>query len=180
VSTLITNEPSSVESPQGRRVLVAVVTGDAGQRIQAWREEHDPIQAQRLPPHATLCYWVPQIAMGTLERQVLHAFSEPVSVRLGRVGEFDNGEHTFYVHVQDTAPLDEARRRLHDGTHCPLPPLKEWTWHITCVRDSRERDLDVLRQAADRLECPSVWQIDTVACLELRGNRYQPLATWRV
>ena len=55
------NAPSSVASPQGRRVLVAVVTGDPGERIQQWREKHDPDQAHRLPPHTTLCYAVMEL-----------------------------------------------------------------------------------------------------------------------
>ena len=52
-------EPSS--SAQGRRVLVAVVTGVIGERVQAWRDEHDPGQARRIPPHSTLAYWPPTV-----------------------------------------------------------------------------------------------------------------------
>ena len=107
--------PSEV-SPPGRRVLVAVVTGEVGARIQAWRERHDPEQAARLPPHTTLCYWAPVVEPELLERQVRHAFDRPVAVRLGSVHEFDNQDHTFYVEVLDTADLDAARARLYDGT----------------------------------------------------------------
>lgn len=173
------NQPASEASPQGRRVLVAVVTGPPGQQIQRWRETHDPQQARRLPPHVTLCYWAPADG-ATLERQVRHAFANPVTVRLGGVRQFDNGEHTFYVEVLDTAPLDDARRRLYDGTHSTLPPLKQWTWHVTCVRNANGRDPDHLRRAAADLRLNTAWSIDTVAYLELRGDIYEPIATWKV
>lgn len=171
-------EPST--SSQGRRVLVAVVTGEAGARIQAWRARHDAVQARRLPPHATLCYWAQDAEPEQLERQVRHAFAEPVAVHLGAVREFDNGEHTFYVEMGDTDRLDAARRRLYDGAHCLLPPLREWTWHVTCVRDSRGRDRDALRRAAADLARDSSWTVDTIALLELRDGVYEPVATWRV
>jgi 2'-5' RNA ligase len=175
---VVENQSSSEASPPGRRVLVAIVTGDVGDRIQQWRQVHDPKQARRLPPHVTLCYWAPQDGLNALEQQVRHAFADPVTVRLGAVKEFDNKEHTFYVEVCDAAPLNTARLRLYDGTHRDLPPLREWTWHVTCVRDSRNRDLDELRRAAAGLYLDTTWRIDTVACLELRGERYEPVATW--
>ncbi len=95
------------ESAQGRRVLVAVVTGEVGKQIQAWRERHDPKQARRLPPHATLCYWLPDVEMDVLDKQVRHAFPGPV--RLGSVREFDNVDRTFFVDVSETEVLDSAR-----------------------------------------------------------------------
>lgn len=174
------NGPSSAESPQGRRVLVAVVTGEPGERIQAWREMHDAIQARRLPPHTTLCYWVDKIDVDALGAQVRHAFAEPVTVRLGSVHEFDNDQHTFYVEVSDTGTLDTVRQRLYDGTHVQLIGLKEWTWHITCVRDSRDRDLDRLREHAKELVIDAAWPVSEIACLELRGDRYEPVASWQV
>jgi 2'-5' RNA ligase len=174
------NQPSGDASPQGRRVLVTVVTSNAGDRIQQWRQTHDPQQARRLPPHVTLCYWAPKDGLDSLEQQVRHAFTDPVAVHLGAVKEFDNKEHTFYVEVGDTAPLDAARLRLYDRVHCDLPPLREWTWHVTCVRDSRHRDLDELHRAAATLCLDTEWRIDTVACLELRGDVYEPVATWTV
>jgi 2'-5' RNA ligase len=178
--TDIENQPSSQPSPQGRRVLVAVVTGEAGRRIQAWREVHDPAQARRLPPHVTLCYWAPPDGVEVLGEQVLHAFAEPVTVRLGAMREFDDEEQTFYVEVLDTEPLDAARRRLYDGRHAQLPPLREWTWHVTCVRDARDRDAAALRRAAAELCVDGDWAIDTIACLELRSDRYEAVATWEV
>lgn len=172
--------PEASPSPPGRRVLVAVVTGEAGARIQAWREQQDPVQARRLPPHATLCYWAQDADPEQLERQVRHAFAGSVAVQLGAVREFDNGEHTFYVEVGDTDQLDAARRRLYDGTHCPLPSLREWTWHVTCVRDSRGRDRDALRRAAADLSLDTAWTVDTIAWLELRDDVYVTVATWHV
>jgi 2'-5' RNA ligase len=174
------NAPSSAVSPDGRRIMVAVVTGEAGDRIQRWRERHDPEQARRLPPHTTLCYWTPDVDLDRLERQVRHAFAGPVEVTLGGVREFDNDQHTFYIDVLDTGALDDARRRLYDSTHVALPGYREWTWHVTCVRESLGHDLDVLRAAAANLRVESRWKVDTVACLELRGDRYEPLATWCV
>jgi hypothetical protein len=174
------NQPSAATSPQGRRILVAVVTGAPGDCIQRWREVHDPEQARRLPPHATLCYWAPAGDSEAVERQVRHAFSEPVTVRLGCVQEFDNEEHTLYVQVQNTATLDSARQRLYDGQHCNFPPLREWTWHITCVRDSRNRDLKSLREFAAALTLDTTWRVDTIAYMELQGSAYAPLALWSV
>jgi len=172
-------------SPDGRRVLVAIVTGAVGEAIQAWRERHDPAQARRLPPHATLCYWAPPIeAAEALEAQVRHAFDRPVMVELGGIRTFDNRDRTFYVEVTATADLDAARTRLYDGTYLTMPGDPEFTWHVTCVRRSRGRDIDALRVAADGLasaigRAPR-WMIDTVAWLELRDGVYQPLATWKV
>ncbi|GEM_PF-991133 len=165
-------------SPQGRRVLVARVTGEAGERIQAWRLQHDPGQARRLPPHTTLCYWPPAGDSAVLEAQVRHAFPAPVTVHLGAVKEFDNTDHTFYVDAHNTATLDAARTRLYDGTHVALPGRTQWTWHVTCVRYGRERDLAALRAAAASLSLNLPWVIDTVAYLELRGDRYEPLCEW--
>src|SRR5262245_9151246 len=97
--------PPPPPSPEGssprRRVLVAVVTGEVGRRIQAWRERYDIVQATRLPPHATLCYWASVEPNAALAAQVRHAFPAPIEVRLGAVREFDNAEHTFYVEVLD-------------------------------------------------------------------------------
>lgn len=160
-------------------MLVAVVTGEAGERIRAWRERFDPEQAARLPPHTTLCYWA-TVDSTPLERQVRYAFDRPVEVRLGSVHRFENGEGTFYVDVQESAELDRARERLFDGTHVELTGRRTWTWHVTCVRDSRERDLDALSRAADELRLDMPWRIDRVAHLELRQGRYEPLAIWEL
>ena len=172
--------PPSDVSPPGRRVLVAVVTGEAGVRIQTWRERHDPEQARRLPPHTTLCYWAPVVKPELLEKQVRHAFDGPVAVRLGAVHEFGNADHTFYVEVLDTEALDAARTRLFDGTFLELPGRQSWTWHVTCVRYSHTRDLHELRRLASELTLDCVWEVDTVAYLELRGDRYEPVAEWHL
>jgi hypothetical protein len=155
-----------------------VVTGEAGDRIQRWREVHDAEQASRLPPHTTLCYWTPQIEPDLLGRQVRHAFAKPVTVKLSEVREFDNDQHTFYVELLNTTALNDARKRLYDGKHVALPGFREWEWHVTCVRESLGRDLVELRQLANGLRIDSQWRIDTVVYLELRGDRYEPLASW--
>lgn len=167
-------------SPPGRRILVAVVTGEAGERIQAWRQAHDPVQARRLPPHATLCYWAPAAAPEEVAAQVRHAFPQPVQVRLGRAREFTNRDHTFYIEVLDTAELDDARRRLYDGTYLSLPATADWTWHVTCVRRAPSADQDWLRAAVAALDLDLVWTIDTIAYLELRGDRYETVGSWRL
>ena len=176
---------TAAASPDGRRVLVAVVTGAVGAAIQAWRERHDPAQARRLPPHATLCYWAPPIEDAeALAAQVRHAFDRPVTVALGGIRVFDNRDRTLYVEVTATAELDAARNRLYDGTYLTMPGDPEFTWHVTCVRQSRGRDIDTLRAAADELAAAigpnPTWTIETVAWLELRDGVYQPLATWHV
>jgi hypothetical protein len=174
------NRMTSAESPQGRRIIVAVVTGEAGDLIQAWRLRHDPVEAERLPPHTTLCYWAPTVDPEAIEKQLRHAFLQPIAVNVGPVKEFDNDQHTFYVEVSNTDALDEARRRFYDGKFLELPILTSWTWHITCVRDSRDRDLDYMRTAAGELVLPREWLVDTVSYLELRGKRYEQLACWRL
>jgi hypothetical protein len=174
------NEPGNVVSQPGRRVLVALVTGDLAERIQAWRRRYDPEQARRLPPHATLCYWLPNADLALLGRQVQHAFAQAVTAWLGGVREFDNEQHTFYVAVEQTAALDAARTRLFDGAHLPLTGSDAWTWHVTCVRESHGRDLDALRAAAASLQLDAPWRVDTVACLELRDGVYASVASWSV
>jgi 2'-5' RNA ligase len=171
-------------SSNGRRVLVAVVTGPAGDAIRAWREEHDPAQARRLPPHATLCYQVTGADLDALDRQVRHAFPEPVTVTLGGVHEFDNREGTFYVEVCGTDALDAARRRLYDGSALRLPGPAEFTWHVTCVRYPDDAEGEELRAAATDLErqiaTAPEWTIDTIALLELRGDRYVSIMKWHL
>jgi hypothetical protein len=172
------------DSPIGRRVLVAVVTGRPGEVIQAWRMEHDPQQARRLPPHATLCYWVTDADIDALGEQVRHAFPAPVTVTLGSVHEFTNRDGTFYIDVKDTADLDAARTRLFDGTSLELPGPADFTWHVTCVRYPDDAHRTSLRVAAEQLardvEADPTWTIDTIACLELRGDRYEPVRTWHL
>lgn len=174
------NGPSSTASPQGRRVLIAIVDGEPGAQIEAWRELHDREQARRLPPHTTLCYWADQLDVTQLEAQVRHAFAEPGTVHLGSVHEFDNDQHTFYVEVSDTESLDTARARLYDGTFVALPGKTDWTWHVTCVRESRGRELEPLREAAAGLVVDAAWPIRHVAVMELRGDRYESVASWQV
>jgi hypothetical protein len=82
--------------------------------------------------------------------------------------------------VSGAEALDAARRRFYDGKFLELPPLTHWTWHITCIRDSRNRDLHALRESAETLTLPGEWQIDTVAYMELRGKRYEDLARWKL
>ncbi len=172
-----TPAPASA-SPEGRRVLVAEVTGPLAARIQEWRERHDPDQAHRLPPQVTLCYWPPTVEPQLMEAQVRRAFAQEVTVRLGGVHEFGNADGTFYVEVLDTAPLDAARERLYDGAHLALPRRPDWTWHVTCVRYGRGRDMEALRAAAQELTLDGPWRIDTVLYLELRGGVYETVARW--
>ncbi|HWV35120.1 MAG TPA: 2'-5' RNA ligase family protein, partial [Thermomicrobiales bacterium] len=119
-----------------------------------------------------------------LAAQVRHAFDRPVTVAFGGIRVFDNRDRTFYVEVTATAELDTARNRLYDGTCLTMPGDPEFTWHVTCVRRSRGRDIDALRAAADELAAAigpnPTWTIETVAWLELRDGVYQPLATWHV
>jgi 2'-5' RNA ligase len=170
-------------SPQGRRILLAIVTGEAGARIQRWRETHDSEQARRYPPHATLCYWVPEDSSG-LDAQVTHAFPAPVTVGLGGPRLFDNPDRTLYVDVQRHHALDEARMRLFDGTHLSLSGRNEWTWHVTCLRRTAERtDEDVaelLASARRDLTLDCEWVVDEVAHLVLDDDRYRRVRTWYI
>lgn len=167
-------------SPQGRRILIAPVTGPLGERIQAWRRQHDPEQATRIPPHATLCYWAPIAEPGLIEQQVRHAFQQPTSVRLGRVHQFDNPDQTLYIDVHNSAALDEVRRRLFDGTFLPLAGHEDGTWHVTCVRRTNGRDATELLRAGGHLTLDTEWLVDMVSYLVLRGERYENLAEWHV
>lgn len=174
---------SDTPSPNGRRVLVAVVSGTVGEAIQAWRLEHDPKQARRLPPHATLCYWAPPIDdADALDRQIRHAFPVPVTVTLGGVHEFTNRDGTFFIEVNSSDDLNAARARLFDGSFCKLDGQQDFTWHVTCVRYPEESQRDALRASVHELtatvaESP-VWTIDTIAWLELRDGVYKPIRTW--
>jgi len=171
------------ESPNGRRVLVAVVSGTLGETIQAWRLANDPEQARRLPPHATLNYWAPPIEEAeVLERQVRHAFDRPIAVTLGSVHEFENRDGTFFIEVQGTDELDAARARLYDGTHVQLSGTPDFTWHVTCVRYPDDAKREELRANAQvltaQIAAAPTWTVDTVAWLELRDGVYEPLAIW--
>ena len=170
------------ESPPGRRILIAVVTGAVGDGIQRWRRAHDPEQARRIPPHTTLCYWAPESDRALLEAQVRHAFPDPIPVRLGAVRTFDNRDQTRFLPVLDTAALDAARVRLYDGTYLHLTKDHDWEWHVTCVRYGRSRDDDATALAAADESLPSdvPWLIDTVAYMELRDGVYQSIANWRI
>jgi hypothetical protein len=174
------NRMTSAPSPEGRRILVAVVTGPLGEQIQAWREQHDSKEAGRLPPHATLCYWAPDGSLDLLGCQVQHAFRDPVVVRLGHVQVGDNDQRTLYVEVENTVSLDAALRRLYDETHVKLPRLDHWRWHVTCVRESRDRDLHALLEAARSLDIQSDWRVDKISYMQLRGDRYHEVVSWSV
>ncbi|MFN0073517.1 MAG: 2'-5' RNA ligase family protein [Chloroflexota bacterium] len=171
--------PPADASPPGRRVLVAVVTGSVGDQIQAWRKQHDPEQARRLPPHTTLCYWAPELS-AELDAQVRHAFHTPIRVQLGGVREFDNRDRTFFIEVLDTADLDAARDRLYDATYLTLEGNRPWTWHVTCIRYGARRDLASVRELVGSLTVNAPWNVDRVALLELRGNVYVTLQEWRL
>ena len=173
------------DSPNGRRVLVAVVTGALGELIQRWREQYDPEQARRLPPHATLCYWAPDGEDAeALDRQIRHAFTSPVEVRLGGVHEFTNRDGTFFIEVGDTDALNAARTRLYNATHLALTGESDFTWHVTCIRypdDSRREELRLAAaELTSQIAANPVWTVDSIALLQLRGDRYEPLKTWTI
>jgi len=168
-----------METPPGRRVLVAVVSGQPGALIQAWREKYDAKQAARLPPHLTVCYRPPDAPLASLEAQVRHGFPHPVDVRLGPVFVLAHREAPLAVQVLETAELDAARRRLFDGTHAEMGGRTEWPWHITCVRYGHSRDREaLLAAAAEELALDEPWTIARVSYLELRNGRYEPVAEW--
>jgi hypothetical protein len=165
--------------PPGRRVLVAVVPGLLGAQIQAWREKYDARQAGRLPPHLTVCYRPPGATLESLESQVRHGFNGPVRVRLSSVFVLQHREAPLAVQVLETTELDQARRRLFDGTHVQMGGRDEWPWHITCIRYGHSRDRDALLAAASQeLALDADWLIDQVSYLELRNGRYEPVAEW--
>jgi 2'-5' RNA ligase len=166
-------------SRYGRRVVAAVVDGEAGERIQRWREVHDPRQAARLPPHLTLCYWAPRADADLIERQVRHAFPEPVEVYLGGVKAFRNPEQTRYVEVLQTDELDAARARLYDGTYVPFPEVTRWRWHVTLVRYAH-RVLAESVGAADRWSLDTAWTLSRFAYLELTPHGWEWLGEWRL
>ncbi len=166
-----------MESP--RRVLVAVVPGEAGARIQHWREEHDAWRARLLPPHLTLCYRPPHAALELIEAQVRYAFPSPVRVMLGCVGQLPNRDGTLVVRIEDAAELDAARKRLFDATHIAMGGYREWPWHITWIRYGVKCDSAAkLALAEDALRFDQPWIIDTISLLELRSGRYEAVAEW--
>ncbi len=168
-------------SQPGRRVLLAVVPGELGQRIQALRERYDPVRARFLPPHLTLCYRPPSAPLADIERQVRHAFPEPVLVRVRGAAELPNRDMTLVIGIVESDALDEARRRLFDATYVTLGGYRDWPWHITWLRYGVNRDRAALLAAAEReLMLDEPWSIDTVSLLERREIDYQVLADWRL
>src|SRR5689334_13374133 len=103
-----------------RRVLVAVVTGPVGDRIQSWRERYDARHAGRRPPHLTVGSRPPEAPLEVLERQVRRAFLEPVPVRLGSAFYLAHPGSPLVVSVHATEGLDAARQRLFDGTYVQM------------------------------------------------------------
>lgn len=74
---------------------------------------------------------------------------------------------------------------MDEQAHLALPRREAggdawWTWHVTCVRDVRGRDLAALRREAAALRLDLPWRVERVAYLELRGDRYVPLEEWSV
>ena len=129
----------------------------------------------------TLCYWAPAVEPELLERQVRHAFDRPVAVRLGSVHEFGNQDHTFYVEVLDTAPLDEARARASTTARswsCPRPGTGPGTSPVSATGAPATWTSYVASPPS------SPWipsgSSSTIAYLELRGDRYEHLAEWHV
>ncbi len=168
-----------MKRPRGRRVLVAVVAGPLGARIQTWREKYDPKQAARLPPHLTLCYRPPDAPLEALEAQLRHAFARSVAVRLGGVFVLPHREAPLAVQVFETLALDAARRRLFDCTYAEMGGSDDWPWHITCVRYGHKRDrAALLAAAAEELALNDPWTISTLSYLELQNSRYEPIAEW--
>jgi 2'-5' RNA ligase len=169
-----------MQAPESlRRVLVAVVPGAAGARIQEWRTAHDPWRARLLPPHLTLCYRPPHAPLEHIGAQVRRAFPQPIKVRLGGVGELPNRDRTLVVLIQDTAALDRARRRLFDGTHVEMGGYREWPWHVTWIRYGVRCDcIAKLKLAEHALRFDEPWLIDTISLLELRDGRYVSVADW--
>ncbi len=162
-----------------RRVLVAVVNGELGRRIQAWRERHDPKQAGRLPPHLTVCYRPPEVPVELIEAQVRHAFGGPVAVPLGGVFVLAHPEAPLAVSLRDTQALDAARLKLFDGRFAQMGGRHEWPWHITCVRYGAARDREaLLAAAATELALDADWLIERISYLELRDGRYESVADW--
>jgi len=169
-----------IEAP--KRVLVAVVRGSAGARIQAWRELHDTWRARLLPPHLTLCYKPPPVPFEQIAAQVRHAFpGGSVQVRLGGVAQLPNKDGTLVVEVLETTELDQARRRLFDCTHVEMGGYREWPWHITWVRFGVRRDsAALLAEAANGLRIDAPWTIDCLSLLELREGRYESVAEFEL
>lgn len=170
-------------SADGRRVLVAVVTGELGDRIQAWRRQHDPQQAQRIPPHTTLLYWA-QVAPGdelALDAQIRHAFPATIDVRLTTVRAFDNPDQTFFLEMTETAALDAARDRLFDGRHLQFAPQRQaWSWHITVVRYGKAIGQDRVLPHIGELALYTTWTIDRLLWLELHGGAYHEVGRWEL
>jgi hypothetical protein len=164
-----------------RRVLVTVVTGAEGERIQVWRAAHDPWRSRLLPPHLTLCYRPPSVGLDLIEAQVRYAFPRPVRVRLGGVRELPNRDRTLVVDILDVDELYHARRRLFDGCHVAMGGYREWPWHITWVRYGIRCDsAALLALAKDDLHFDTPWTIDSVSLLELQNGRYAPLISWNL
>ena len=170
-------------SRDGRRVIVAPVTGEVGDRLQKWRERHDPEQARRLPPHTTILYWanIDTADEAALSAQIAHAFPHAIDVTLGTVHTFANADSTYYVDVSQTDALNEARTRLFDRSRLTLPEQRqEWDWHVTVVRYGIRHDPAALAPYLPELTLNSTWHIDRLLWLELRDGIYHEVGRWEL
>jgi 2'-5' RNA ligase len=164
----------------GRRVLVAPVDGALGERIQSWREVHDPRYAAAMWPHVTLCYQPTSAPTELIEAQVRHALPAPLVVTLWGIGELGNRDATLCIGVSETTALDAARERLFDGRFVQLEGHRTWRWHVTLVRNGWTRDREALLACAARelrVEGERI-EMRTVELLERGPERYAPITRW--
>ena len=174
-----------MELPVGRRVLVATVRGELGERIQRWRERHDAKHAKRLPPHLTVCYRPPvDVPLERLEAQVRHGFPRTGN---GPPGRSDSSSTIASSRSRwqsyETEALDAARHRLFDERYVEMGGRHEWPWHITSVRYGHNRE-DLRRPASAWPKPTCAWtppgRLTSISYLELRNGRYAPVAEWRL
>jgi 2'-5' RNA ligase len=103
------------------RIFVgAFPTGEIAERIQRWREPHDPITARITAPHVTLAgtYW--RHGSATPENEAAATESllaaqpqlKPFELVLGGVESFLPEAAVIYLRVTPTAGLSAARRVL--------------------------------------------------------------------
>jgi 2'-5' RNA ligase len=98
----------------------AFVEGALGERIQALRQQYDPVTARVTPPHVTLAgtYWRAGPATAENEREairrleILPGILPPFDLQLGGVRTFPGERPVVYLGVALTQGVIEARNLL--------------------------------------------------------------------
>lgn len=161
----------------GRRAVVVVVGGAAGELVDDVRRRWDSTMAARIAPHVTLVHHVVDTD-GLSERlAIVAAATAPFRARLAGVGGWGEARYGTYLEVEDTTG---GLRALYDA----LMELEEPRWrragfrpHVTLVH-GRTTEVATAEEAAAAL---AGWRadvdvrVDAVSVLQLGRERWDEI-----